>query len=239
MTKHLMWPILSTALVVSAAPVLGQGQGRGRGQPVTLPEGSGKDLVQTACTKCHALNLITNDGYTRAEWVSVFNTMVDLPKDQSDVLAEYLAANFPEKPKPAAVVVTGSAKVSFKEWPLPTKGSRPHDPLATPDNALWYTGMFANKLGRVDLKTGQIKEFPLKTAASGPHGLVNDKEGNIWFTANSKGYIGKLDPKTGQFQTWVIPGGGGVVRNMMATRNGNFVLAESALNMVALVEVGR
>ncbi len=49
----------------------------------------------------------------------------------------------------------------------------------------------------------------------------------------------RFDPKAQKFQTWVIPGGGGVVRNMMATKEGNFVLAESGLNMVALVEVGK
>src|SRR5438093_5310336 len=168
MTKHVMRSILSAALLLSIVPSPIRGQGRG-GPPVTLPEGAGKDLVQMNCTRCHGLNMITNDGYTRAEWITVFNTMVDLPKDQSDAVADYLAANFPEKPKPAAVVVPGSVKVSFKEWPVPTKGSRPHDPIATPDNALWYTGQFANKLGRVDLKTGQIREFPLTTPASGPH----------------------------------------------------------------------
>ena len=34
-----------------------------------------------------------------------------------------------------------------------------------------------------------------------------------------------------------IPAGGGVVRNMMTTRDGNIVMAESALNIVALVTV--
>ena len=31
-----------------------------RGPQVQLPEGPGKELVSTACTKCHALNFITN-----------------------------------------------------------------------------------------------------------------------------------------------------------------------------------
>src|SRR5216110_2671121 len=157
--------------------------------PVNLPDGPGKEIVQTVCARCHSLGLIVNDGYTRQEWPRVFGTMVDLPKDQADLVATYLSTHFPEKPKPAPVIIPGGAAVAFKEWSLPTKGSRPHDPLATPDGALWYTGQFANKLGRVDTKTGQIKEFALKTEGSGPHGLTADKAGNIWFTANSKGYI--------------------------------------------------
>ena len=44
-----------------------------------------------------------------------------------------------------------------------------------------------------------------------------------------------FDPKTEQFQTWAIPSGGGVVRNMMPTRDGNIAMAESGKNEVGLV----
>jgi virginiamycin B lyase len=47
----------------------------------------------------------------------------------------------------------------------------------------------------------------------------------------------RFDPHAETFQTWVIPSGGIVVRNMMATRDGNLVLACSGANRVALVEV--
>src|SRR5438874_3654568 len=96
------------------------------------------------------------------------------------------------------------AGVSIKEWDVPTPNSRPHDPAVAPDGALWYTGQLANKLGRVDPKSGVVKEYPLKTADSGPHGLVADSQGNIWFTANYKEYIGKLDPKTGNVQEFRV-----------------------------------
>jgi virginiamycin B lyase len=49
----------------------------------------------------------------------------------------------------------------------------------------------------------------------------------------------RFDPKTEKFQSWAIPAGGGVVRNMMTTRDGNIVIAESALNIVGLVEIGK
>jgi virginiamycin B lyase len=47
----------------------------------------------------------------------------------------------------------------------------------------------------------------------------------------------RFDPASGEFQTWAIPAGGGVVRNMMATHDGNIVLAESGVDRVALVEI--
>ena len=49
----------------------------------------------------------------------------------------------------------------------------------------------------------------------------------------------RFDPKSEKFQTWIIPSGGGVVRNMMPTKEGNLVIAESGVNKVALVEVVR
>ena len=90
-------------------------------------------------------------------------------------LAAYLAENFPEKSKPQGAIVAGPAQVTFKEWTLPTPGSRPHDPLATLDGTIWYTGQMANVLGRIDPTTGRINEYHLDTPMSGPHGLVADQ----------------------------------------------------------------
>ena len=47
----------------------------------------------------------------------------------------------------------------------------------------------------------------------------------------------RFDPKTEKFQTWAIPSGGGVVRNMMRTKDGHLVLACSGVNRVALVDI--
>jgi virginiamycin B lyase len=96
-----------------------------------------------------------------------------------------------------AWAATATLNAPIKEYEVPTPKSRPHDPALAPDGSLWYTGQAANKLGRLDPKTGEFKEYPLKTPNSGPHGLVADRQGNIWFTAISGGYVGKLDPKSG------------------------------------------
>jgi virginiamycin B lyase len=98
-----------------------------------------------------------------------------------------------------------AAEVMIEEWDLPTTGTFPHDPAVAPDGALWYTGMGANLLGRVDPATGEIREFPLPIPGSRPHGLVVDRQGYIWFTANAKGYIGKLDPQNGTVKKFPLP----------------------------------
>ena len=184
-------------------------QSGGKQQPKQLPPGNVKALVENACTVCHAITMITDAGHTREDWKLVVERMVadgaEIPPAQMATVTDYLAKGFPEENVPKAVIVPGPVKVSFKEWKVPTVGSRPHDPLAAHDGYLWYTGQYANVLGRVDTKTGQIQEFRPPTPHSGPHGLVEDSEGNIWFTANSKGYIGKLDPKTEKVTEYKLP----------------------------------
>jgi virginiamycin B lyase len=214
MSKKLV-SFAAVAFLISVVAVSGQnpgvqegGRGRGGADPVALPEGNGKELVQTLCTKCHGLNLVTNSwGYSRQGWETVFSTMVAVPKDQSPVVAEYLASHFPEKPRPRAVLVPGKASVTIKEWMVPSLGSRPHDPLAAADGSLWWTGQWANVLGRLDPKTGAIKEYPLKTKTPNPrpHGLTEDSAGNIWYTGNGNGTVGKLDPKTGLVTEYPMP----------------------------------
>jgi len=143
-----------------------------------LPDGPGKEIVATACGTCHDVNRI-RIGYTAEGWGTVIRMMqnVEVPVEpgQWAMVSDYLIKNFPERPRPVAVVVPGSVEVVIKEWAVPTPGSRPHDPLATRDGAIWWTGQLANTLGPLDPKTGAIKEYPLKSPRTGPHGLVEDK----------------------------------------------------------------
>ncbi len=106
---------------------------------------------------------------------------------------------------PAWAATVASLKAPIREFDVPTPHSGPHDPAVAPDGSLWYTGQMANKLGRLDPKTGEIREYSLRTEGSGPHGLVADSQGNIWFTAAFKGYVGKLDPSTGAVTEYSMP----------------------------------
>ena len=174
-----------------------------------LPDGPGREAVATYCSGCHGLNRVMNSGYPQAYWHTavrmMLNFQVPIPPDQINLVTDYLAKNFPEKPKPVANVIPGPARVEIKEWQVPIPGSRPHDPLAARDGAIWYTGQMTNRLGRVDPKSGQVKEYPLKTPLAAPHGLVEDKGGNIWFTGNNIAIVGKLDPKTGGVTEYKMP----------------------------------
>lgn len=194
-------PVLMTALLCSALPLRAQ-------QPESFPDGPGKEVFVQFCGGCHDINR-ARAGYTAQGWNTVMRMMqnfdVPVPPEQWPVLTEYVTKSFPERPRPAAVIIPGPAEASIKLWPVATLGSRPHDPLATRDGAIWWTGQLANKLGRLDPKTGSILEYSLKTPHTGPHGLTEDRDGNIWFTGNHIGAIGKLDPKTGLVTEYKMP----------------------------------
>ena len=143
----------------------------------------------------------------------------------------------------AALTCLGAAvsaqSPTIKEWDVPTRGSHPHDPLAAADGSLWWTGQFSDTLGRLDPKTGAMKEWASPGGPTAqPYGIAAAK-GAIWYSESGlrPNTLVRFDPKTERFETWPIPSGGGVVRNMMATRGGDLVLACSGVDKVALVDV--
>ena len=193
---------LVVAITLVITPVHAQEQLTG------FPDGPGREQVVTACNSCHSVNRV-KAGYTPDGWTTVIRMMqnANAPVDQNDwpLVQAYLVKNFPERQRPAAVVLPGPVEVTFKRWPLPTPGSRPHDPMAARDGAIWWSGQLANKIGRLDPKTGAMKEYVLERPLTAPHGLVEDKAGNVWFTGNSAGLIGKLDSNTGKVTEYPIP----------------------------------
>lgn len=170
---------------------------------------TGKALVQASCTRCHQEERLAAPGYTAAGWQDVISRMIKLGATvspaQIPVLTDYLARTYPPQAEPGAVLVGGNTQVSFHEWAVQTPGAFPHDPLATADGSIWYTGQHASVLGRIDPRSGSIREYKTTIPDSGPHGLTADSQGNIWFTANYAGYIGKLDPQSGLITEYKLP----------------------------------
>ena len=73
---------------------------------------------------------------------------------------------------------------------------------------------------------------------SQPYGItyLNGASGDVE-SAIKPNVLVRVDIKTEKFQSWIIPGGGGVVRNIKSTDEGKIVMAESGVNKIALVEV--
>jgi virginiamycin B lyase len=192
-----MWIRSLTALAVlafgAATPVQAQ-----RGQPVSLPDGAGKLLAEAACASCHGLNMITrSQGYdTAEEWRKVMATMVELAEPQEETLADYLTTHFPEKPGRRPTLIPGDTEIEIVEWTVPTLGQRSRDPIEAPDGSIWWTGMWASLVGRIDPETMEMEEYHLPPEAR-PHSLIADEDGSIWYTGNSNATLGRLEPRTG------------------------------------------
>jgi virginiamycin B lyase len=206
----------------------------------SLPPGPGRDMVAARCYACHSFEARVGNGYTPEGWDTVLRMMRNqgAPLTDADVaqIRPYLVANFPEKNKVPAVVVPGPLQVTMQSFQVATPGSRPHDPLATRDGALWYTGQMVNVLGRVDPRTGQVREFPLRSAHSGPHGLVEDRQGNIWYTGNAGALVGRLDPRSGTVTEYRMPEGKGDPHTLAFDRDGKLWFTLQNANQVGRLD---
>jgi virginiamycin B lyase len=129
--------------------------------------------------------------------------------------------------------------MAIKEYVLPAEEARPRRVTITSDDVIWYSDYSRGYLGRLDPKTGKVTEWPSPGGPKSlPYGIaaLNDV---IWYSESGvkPNTVVRFDPKTQKFQTWAIPSGGGVVRNMMITKDGNLAMACSGVNRVALVVI--
>ena len=84
---------LGAAVLFLALPARSQESMQGRGA-IQLPEGEGKEIVQTACAACHSLGNITNSGHSPEEWKTtvamMLNVGANVPNDKVDTVLNYL-----------------------------------------------------------------------------------------------------------------------------------------------------
>ena len=149
-------PVLCTAALAIALAMPACAQG-------ALPPGEGRDLLATACSQCHPLNVIRSmresaDGWKR----HVYNMVTrgaQLNAREADKVVAYLAANFgPTTPAASATLVAlpggpgkdlvetrctachdlervASAKRQKSEWPALVANMVSRGAVATPDEA--------------------------------------------------------------------------------------------------------
>ena len=168
-----------------------------------LPQGEGESLVREHCSSCHRPEILERaQGYnTTSEWRELMATMVALDEPRADLIARYLAKHFQSKPELYPTLVPGPVNIEIEEWLVPTLGQRSRDPVEGLDGSIWWTGMWASLVGRLDPLTGNVREYPLPPSAR-PHSIVPDNEGFIWYLGNSNGTVGKLNPLTGDIREY-------------------------------------
>ena len=77
---------------------LGPGANLPPARPVTLPEGHGKELVETRCSLCHDLERVATIKRATKDWPVLVANMVTwgatASPDEAKTISDYLAANF-------------------------------------------------------------------------------------------------------------------------------------------------
>jgi len=77
---------------------LGPGANLPPAKPVTLPDGAGKNLVETRCALCHDLERVAAAKRSRGAWPTIVADMVwrgaTATADEAKTISDYLAANF-------------------------------------------------------------------------------------------------------------------------------------------------
>jgi len=131
--------------------------------------------------------------------------------------------------------------LTITEYDLP-QGARPRRLAITPDNMVYYTDYARGRLGRLDPSTGKVKDWPSPGGAdSRPYGIAATPDGKIWYSESgvNPNTIVCFDPKLKTFDAWPIPSGGGVVRHMVSTPEGDLYIACSGKNKVGVVKMSR
>src|SRR5918999_22342 len=134
MLKFVLVPLAAAALAASVAPAGAQ----------AFPDGPGKEILEKKCSTCHAPEQVTTFGRSAEEWHEVVVNMIDLGaevnEEESKVLVEYLAKNWPlkgstppadkpaegagdkpaDKPAETPAPQAGVPSVMIREWDVPT-----------------------------------------------------------------------------------------------------------------------
>lgn len=192
--KKLRSVLLATALCTPSAAL-------------ALPDGEGREAVETVCSACHGVNLIErSSGYSADHWRFLVSTMIDLSGDAAmqDDIIDYLARNFPPGDNRAATQVDGPLTLRFAEWKVPTLGQRSRDPVEAQDGAIWWVGQWLDILGRLDPETGAMEEFDLPAGAR-PHSVNIGPDGAAWYTGNRNATMGRFNPATGEITEFPMP----------------------------------
>jgi virginiamycin B lyase len=129
----------------------------------------------------------------------------------------------------------------IREYQLP-KDARPRRLAISAGGIIYYTDFASGRLGRLNPLDGKTGEWPSPGGRdSKPYAIAITPDDIVWYSESgvTPNTVVRFDPKTGSFSSRTIPSGGGVVRNMAATPDGDLYLACSGKNRVAIVHVAK
>jgi virginiamycin B lyase len=128
--------------------------------------------------------------------------------------------------------------MAIRDFVLP-QAVRPRRLAIDAQDRVYFSDFKSGHLGRLDPKTGAAKLWDSPGGAeSNPYGIAITPDGMVWYSESGvkPNTLVRFDPKTETFAKADIPSGGGVVRNMAATKDGRLYIACSGVDKVGVVQ---
>jgi virginiamycin B lyase len=187
---------------------------------VLWPPAKGKDLIVSNCSICHGFQSrmasVTRDADGWRDRVEYMRTamhfsLAHLTDQEADDIAAYITSLFgpdsvlPKSPAdmPAykdtvRTFSSDAMNIVYVEYDMPGPSRMPFSAAPDKDGNLWIPNFgVANKITRLDPKTGQMTDFPSPTIGTAAiHSAVPAPDGSVWITEQAVNKLGKWDPVT-------------------------------------------
>jgi virginiamycin B lyase len=101
-------------------------------------------------------------------------------------------------------LVNGGSVTYFPVDDDGTNNSQPYD-LVVNGGSVWFTMLASNKIGKLDIASGNVTSYPVPTANSEPTGITFGA-GYVWFVERKGDKLGRLDPANGaitEYYDWL------------------------------------
>ena len=103
---------------------------------------------------------------------------------------------------PAAVAIVHPAQIHL--YPFPSSNVGLMQPAVDAQGNLWVGEMYANRLARLDSRTGMVTTWEPPNGKNGLMSTAIDTHGNVWFVEQGANYIGRFDPTKQTFRAFPL-----------------------------------
>jgi virginiamycin B lyase len=198
------------------------------------PASAGKDLIFAHCFVCHGFQTrMASVARDEDGWRDRVQYMRDAlhfslswrftAQNAADV-ASYLTnlfgpdsvlpkspAEMPQYPETVRKFSNEAMKIVYVEYAMPGPSRMPFSAAPDKNGYLWIPNFgVANKISRLDPKTGEIKDFSVPNVGTAAvHSAVAASDGSVWLTEQASNKLGKWDPTTQEiteYQDTYLPG---------------------------------
>jgi virginiamycin B lyase len=183
------------------------------------PASTGKDLIVAHCYVCHGFQTrmasVTRDEDGWRDRVQYMRDAMHFSlswrftdHDAADV-ASYLTnlfgpdsalpkspAEMPGYQETVRKFSSEAMKIVYVEYEMPGPSRMPFSAAPDKNGYLWIPNFgVANKISRLDPKTGEIKDFPVPNVGTAAvHSAVAAADGTVWLTEQAPNKLGRWDP---------------------------------------------